>query len=102
MGAYGNTEEASKVDSTKLATLGATILLLEVLSLDPRWRLSYEASDVWHNPSNGGAPYWWQNLVPGNYTFIFKPVSGWTSPLPYYTPIGEGSQIPVLGQYLQQ
>jgi len=101
MGAYGNTFEASKVDAAKLATLGATILPTNVLSL-AGWRLSYEASDVWHNPSNvSSSDYWWRGLVPGDYTVVFKPVSGWITPSPFEACAGAGSQGSAFGQYQQ-
>jgi predicted outer membrane repeat protein len=98
MGAYGNTEEASKVNSSKLATLGATILPSSIWNL-AGWRLSYESSSVWHKASNGSTPYWWQGLVPGSYTVYFKAVSGWTTPNSANTGNIESGTFSVPGQY---
>lgn len=99
MGAFGNTEEASKVYVSKLATLGAAILPSSVWNL-AGWRLSYESSTVWHKASNGTiTPFWWNNLVPGYYTVYFKAVSGWTTPNPWTTGWIESNTSSVLGQY---
>jgi len=93
MGAYGNTSEASKVDSNDLGSLNVVVWITDPYEYGApagaKWKLSYEQDGTWHNPYNIGG-FTMEGLVPGSYTVYFKYVSGYITPDPYNFNISAG------------
>ena len=102
MGAYGNTAEASKMQSSNLGSLNVIVYILPEGDPGPynaQWKLSYEQDGTWHNPYNTGG-FTMEGLVPAqDYTVYFKDVSGYTTPEPYSFWIYPGETTVIGGAY---
>jgi hypothetical protein len=100
MGVYGNTSEASKVDSDDLGSLNVLVWITDPYEYgapaSAKWKLSYEQYGTWHSPYNIGS-FTMEGLVPGSYTVYFKYVSGYITPAPYNFNISAG-QTAVIGR----
>lgn len=108
MGAYGNTSEASKVDSDNLGRLRVSVFVLGTpLTAGPagaRWRLSYEQDGTWHYPYNTGSYFTLEGLVPaGDYYVVFKDISGYITPSPVGPlEIDEDELVVTAGYYTEE
>ncbi len=74
MGAYGNTNEASKVDSSNLNSINVSASIMPDSIPGPngaKWKLSYEQVGTWHTPYSPGG-FTMEGLVSGSYNGILQ------------------------------